>query len=281
MCADSLPGFRKLLPSSKYVQTCNAKPTDIGPSSLLTGIQPLNNDHILQEQKATNQAGIKFNGLTSELEVGDLHLNDYDEALCSAVDAVETFPVTEDNVRDNLMDVCFDEIGDIICSSAVDTVEGRVVKDECKEVISGSPEKIKEGSPMENEASVCQKVLERTPPRPIRVREKYSYPAGGDRSDITPQAETCGNVTGTRHHKNIVCSARRKLPFPSDKSQNVIRSYKLHDVYSLLLKREPANIHSAENDALSLLECIVELGQSFIDWVDENAVQFNSIKKVG
>lgn len=281
MCADSLPGFRKLLPSSKYVQPCNAKPTDIGPSSLLTGIQPLNNDRILKDQKTTNQAGIEFNELTSGQEVSDLHLNDYDEALCSAVDAVETFPVSESNVRDNVMDVSFDEIDDLICSFAVDTVEGKVVKDEYKEVISSSPEKIKEGSLMGNEVSVCQKVHERTPPHPISVREKFSYPTGGDRSDITPQAENCGNVTGTRHHKNTVCSARKKLPFSSNKRQNVTMSYKLNDVYRLLLKREPANIHCAENDALNLLECIVELGQSFIDWVDENAVQFNSIKKVG
>jgi hypothetical protein len=208
-------------------------------------------------------------------------VNDYDEALCSAVDAVETDPVSDSNVRDNLRDVCFDDIDDLVCSFAVDTVEGRLTKNEYKEVISGSTEKVKEGSPMGNEVSVCQKVLEMTPPRPISVREKYSYPSGGDSSDITPQAETSGNFTGTRHHKNIVCLARKKLPFSSNKPQDVTRRYRLEDVYRLLLKREPVNIHSAENDALSLLECIVSLGQSFIDWVDENAVQFNSIKKVG
>ena len=281
MCADSLLGFRKLLPSSKYVETCNRKPTDAGPSSLLNFVQPLNNDHLLQDQKATNQTCTEFNGLTSELEVTDLHLNDYDEALCSAVDAVETVPVSGSNVRDDLMDACFDAIDDLICSFAVDTVEGGLAKGEYKEVISGSPEKVKEGSPMGNEVSVCQKVLERTPPHSISMREKYSYAAGGDSSDITKEAETSGNIRGTRHHNNIVCRARRKLPFSSNKSQNVKMRYKLHDVYTFLLKREPVNIHCAENDALNLLECIVALGQSFIDWVDENAVQFNSIKKVG
>jgi len=281
MCADSLTGFRKLLPSSKYVATCDGKPTDAGPSSLLTGIQPLNNDHLLQDQKATNQACSEFNGLISELEVSDLHVNDYDEALCSAVDAVETDPVSESNVGDNLKDVCFDDIDDMICSFAVDTVEGRLTKNEYKEVISDSTEKVKEGNPMGNEVSVCQKVLERTPPRSISVREKYSRPSGGDSSDIIPRAETSGNVTGTRHHENTVSHARRKLLFSSNISQNVTIRYRLQDVYRLLLNREPANIHSAENDALSLLHCIVALGQSFIDWVDENAIQFNSIKKVG
>jgi hypothetical protein len=236
---------------------------------------------LLQDQKATKQACTEFNGLPSELEVSDLHVNDYDEALCSAVDAVETDPVSESNVRDNLNDVCFDDTDDLICLYAVDTVEGRLMKDECKEVISGSPEKVKEGSPMGNEVSVCQKVLEMTPPRSISVRGKYSYPPGGDSSNITPQAETSGNVTGTGHHKNTVCHVRKKLPFSSDKSQNVTRRYRLQDVYRLLLKREPVNIHSAENDALSLLQCIVAFGKSFVDWVDENAVQFNSIKKVG
>lgn len=280
MCADSLTGFRKLLPSSKYVETCNGTTADVGLSSLLTGIQPLNNDHLLQDQQATKQACTEFNGLTSELEVSDLHVNDYDEALCSAVDAVETDSVSESNVRDNSNYVCFDDIDDLICSYAVDTVEGRLMKEKDTEVISGSPEKVEEGSPMGNEVSVRQKVLERTPPHSISEKEKYSYPSGGDSSDMTPQAETSGNVIGTRHHKNIVCHARRKLPFSSHKSPNVTRSYKLQDVYRLLLKREPINTHSAENDALSLLECIVALGQSFIDWVDENAVQFNSIKKV-
>jgi len=281
MCADSLTGFRKLLPSSKYVETCNVTPTDVGPSSLLPDIQPLNNDHLLQDQKATKQACTEFNGLTSELEVGDLHVNDYDEALCSAVDAVETDSVSGSNVRDNLNDVSFDDIDDLICSYAVDTVEGRLMKDEYKEVISGSLEKVKEGSSIGNEVSVCQEDLERTPPHPIIVGEKYSCAPGGDRSDITPQAETSGSVTGTRHHENIVCRVSKKLPFSTDKSQNVRRSYKLQDVYRLLLKREPANLHSAESDALSLLECIVALGQSFVDWVDKNAVQFNSTKKMG
>lgn len=281
MCADSLTGFRKLLPSSKYVETCNVTPTNVGPSSLLPGIQPLNNDHLLQDQKATKQACTEFNGLTSDLDVIDLHVNDYDEALCSAVDAVETDAVSECNVRDNLNDVCFDDIDDLICSYAVDTVEGRLMKDEYKEVISGSPEKVKEGRLMGNEVSVCQKVLERTPPHSIRAEKRYSYASIGDSSDITPKVETSGSVTETRHHKNIVCHARKKLTFSSNKSQNVTRRYRLEDVYRLLLKREPVNMHSAENDAFSLLECIVVLGQIFIDWVDENAVQFNSIKKVG
>jgi hypothetical protein len=236
---------------------------------------------LLQDQKATKQACTEFNGLTSQLEFGDLHVNDYDEALCSAVDAVETDSVSESNVRDNLNDVSFDVKDDLICSYAVDTVEERLMKDEYKEVISGSPEKVREGSPVGNEVSVCQKVLERTPPRPISVREKYSCLLGGDRSDITPQAETSGSVTGTRHHKNTVCHASKKLLFSTDKSQNVKRSYRLPDVYRLLLKREPLNLHSAESDALNLLECIIALGQSFVDWVDKNAVQLNTIKKVG
>lgn len=281
MCADSLRGFRKLLPSIKYTAKCNGKPTDVGPVSLLTGIQPLNNDHVLQDQKATKQACPEFNGLTSELEVSDLDWNDYDEALCSAVDAVETVSVSESNVRDNLMDACFDDTDDLLCCVAVDTVEGGQAKDEYKVTIFGSPEKVMERNPMGSEVSVCQKVLETTPPHPISGRGKYSYPVGGDRSDITPQAETSGNAREIRHYGNVACRARKQLNFLSKKSQNVPRTYKLQDVYRFLLNREPLNMHSAENDALNLLECIVALGQSFTDWVDENAVHFNSIKKMG
>jgi hypothetical protein len=276
MCADSLPGFRKLLPSSKYIEMCNGNLTDVGPASLLTDIQPLNNDHMLQDEKATQQACPEFDGLTSELEVGDLHRNDYDEALCSAVDAIETVPVSASNVRGNLMNACFDDTDDLLCCVAVDTVEGGLARGEYKVMISGSPEKVKERNPMGTEGSVCQMDLEKTPPHPISMRRNYSYPVGGDRSDITPQAETSGNVREIRRHR-----ARKQLTFSSKKSQNLPRSYKLKDVYRLLLKREPAGRHSAENDALNLLECIVALGQTFVDWVDENAVQFNSIKMMG
>jgi hypothetical protein len=97
------------------------------------------------------------------------------------------------------------------------------------------------------------------------MRGNYSYPVGGDRSDVTPQAETSGNVREIRHHQNIVCRARKQLAFLSKKSQNMPRSYKLKDVYRLLLEREPVGRHSAENDALTLLECIVALGQIFVD----------------
>jgi hypothetical protein len=236
---------------------------------------------VLQDQKATKQAFPELKDLTSELEGSDLHLNDYDEALCSAVEAVEMLPVSGSNVRDNSVDGCFDDTDDLLCCVAVDTVEGRMAKGEREAMIFSSPEKIKERNPMGNEVSVCQKILEMTPPRPISVRGKGPYPAGGDSSDITPQAETSGNTAGARNHLKGCHRARKQLTFLPKKSQNVSRRYKLSDVYRLLLKKECVNSHSAENDALNLLECIVALGQNFTDWVDENAVQFNSIKKMG
>jgi hypothetical protein len=55
---------------------CNGKHRDVGPASLLTDIQTLNNDYVLQDEKATKQASPEFDGLTSELEVSDLNLNE-------------------------------------------------------------------------------------------------------------------------------------------------------------------------------------------------------------
>jgi hypothetical protein len=48
----------------------------------------------------------------------------YDEALRSAVDAIETVPVSASNVRDNLMDASSDDTDDLLCCVAIDTVEG-------------------------------------------------------------------------------------------------------------------------------------------------------------
>jgi hypothetical protein len=250
MCADSLRGFRKLLQASKSVEECNDKPTTIAPSSILNGIQPLNNHNLLEYRKATNQVCTQPNDKALEPGINELHLNDYDEALCAALEAAETLLVSESN------------------------------KATAKVKVSDSIELEKKINPMENEVGVSQNILEKTPDRPVTVGGKYPNAGAGDNCAVTPKVETSEIIKGKRGHLKVSCQARKQLNFSSKgKPQNTSRSFKLDDVYRFILKRDPVNSHCAENDALNLLECIVALGHSFTEWADENAIQFNSIKK--
>jgi hypothetical protein len=287
MCADSLRGFQNLLQASKSAEATNGNHTTIA-SSILSDIQPLNSD-IPQYKKATNQARSQPNTTSLSFEVTELHLHEYDEALCLAVDAAEvegavaesnnTDNLTSNNT-DNLTSTTFHDADDILCSTALDTVVTPKVKDECK-VISDSPHVEKRRNPMDIEVSLFQNILEKTPDRPVTVGGKYPNPATGDSCAVTPKVETSVIVKRERGHGNASCRARKRLNFSSKKKPDMLHSFKLDDVYKFILKRDRMNGHAAENDALDLLECIVALGHSFTEWVDENAVQFNSIKRMG
>ncbi|XP_021917815.1 three-prime repair exonuclease 1 isoform X2 [Zootermopsis nevadensis] len=98
----------------------------------------------------------------------------------------------------------------------------------------------------------------------------------------TPEVDTSEITEGKRGCLNVSCPTQKRLNLLSkEKLQNTLSSFKLDDVYRFLLKRDPVNSHYAENDALNLLECIVALGNGFMEWADENAIQFNSIKEMG
>jgi hypothetical protein len=215
--------------------------------------------------KTTNQACPESISPTLELEKSELYLNDYDEALCLVLEAVETLPVSQHNLGDVTF---FDDRDDDLCCTAVDMVERMEVPDDCKlTVLDSSPVK-------KNGVSLLQNILEKTPDHLITP-----YQGAGD---MTRRVEIPRRIQGNRSCLNGSRQVRRRLSYSSKKTpQNAARRFRLDDVYRFLLKKDPVNSHCAETDALNLLECIVKVGQSFTDWVDENAVQFNSIKKMG
>jgi hypothetical protein len=220
--------------------------------------------------KTTRHACPESISPTLEWEKSELYLNDYDEALCLLLEAAETLPVSEHNLGDVTF---FDDADDDLCCAAVDTVERMEIPDECKVIILDSP------AVKKNEVSVLQNILEKTPDHPITVGGKHPYQAPGD---MTQRVETPRSIQGNKSCLSSSHQVRKRLSFFSEKSsQNVPRRFRLHDVYRFLLKKDPVDSHCAEQDALNLLECIVKMGHSFTDWVDKNAVQFNSIKKMG
>jgi hypothetical protein len=220
--------------------------------------------------KTTNHTCPEYISPTLEWERSELYLNDYDEALCLLLEAAETLPVPERNLGGV---TSFDDADDDLCCTAVDIVERMEIPDECKVMILDSP------VIMKNEVSMLQNILEKTPDRPIAVRGKHPYQAAGN---MTPRVDSPRSIQGRKSCLNSSHKIRKRLSFSSEKtSQNVARTFRLHDVYRFLLKKDPLDSHRAEQDALNLLECIVKMGQSFTDWVDKNAVQFNRIKKMG
>ncbi|PNF41218.1 hypothetical protein B7P43_G01479 [Cryptotermes secundus] len=95
------------------------------------------------------------------------------------------------------------------------------------------------------------------------------------------EVETPRSIEASESCLNSSHQVRKRLSFSSENSLQIVPRFTLNDVYRFLLKKDPVNSHCAEKDFLSLLECIVKMGQSFTDWVDKNAVQFNSVKKMG
>lgn len=268
VCADSLSGFRKLLRTTKHVEGCSNKPTTTEPSSILCDVEPLSNGN-LKDMKNTNDTCAEFVSPALEWEKSELYLNDYDEALCLLLEAAEMLPVSERN----LGDVTFlDDADDDLCCAVVDTVERMEIPDECKVIILDSP------AVKKNEVRVLQNSLEKTPDRPVTVRGKRPYQAP---RDVTQRVETPRSIQASKSCLNSSHQVRKRLSFSSERSLQIVPRFRLDDVYRFLLRKDPVNSHCAEQDALNLLECIVKMGQSFTDWVDKNAVQFNNIKKMG
>ena len=55
------------------------------------------------------------------------------------------------------------------------------------------------------------------------------------------------------------------------------KSFKLVDIYTHLMDcGSPPNLHSAEADALALLQCVACAAPQVLQWIKENAVPFNT-----
>ncbi|CAG2053380.1 unnamed protein product [Timema podura] len=88
--------------------------------------------------------------------------------------------------------------------------------------------------------------------------------------------------TSKRNRKDDGVAARKRLNFSPPEFGDVTKtpkSFKLIDIYQFLLSKKSVNDHMAESDCLNLLECIVTMGPTFVEWVDKNAKLFSLIKK--
>lgn len=99
------------------------------------------------------------------------------------------------------------------------------------------------GGKYEFDAKAMQKVNETTPTHQIKKQ-------------INKIARTSG--------KTIV---KKRLPFTTRRLAN----FKLETVYEYLVGTPPLQSHCAEADCLSMLVCVVKIGDSFIRWADHNA----------
>ncbi|XP_056648385.1 three-prime repair exonuclease 1 isoform X2 [Diorhabda sublineata] len=63
----------------------------------------------------------------------------------------------------------------------------------------------------------------------------------------------------------------KKLKPIVPKILNFSGGYKLGDVYSRLTKKEPIGAHQADADAQMLIMCAATLGDTFVDWCNQNA----------
>ena len=65
----------------------------------------------------------------------------------------------------------------------------------------------------------------------------------------------------------------RKCLFPT----KYPKSYKLSDIYSHLFDQPLEGAHSAESDALALLNCILKVAPDFLKYANESHKSFNSL----
>ncbi|XP_061717083.1 uncharacterized protein LOC133524936 [Cydia pomonella] len=74
--------------------------------------------------------------------------------------------------------------------------------------------------------------------------------------------------------------AKRQYPWGPEQNMPGV-SYGLPETYTRVFKRKPRDAHKAEVDCILMLEIAVELGQDFLDWVDDetNQLPFPSLTK--
>ncbi|XP_069686338.1 uncharacterized protein [Periplaneta americana] len=292
MCADSLPAFRELIPKkngSLYKKTVQLRMDDIVP--LQNGSLSEGSKEIVAEGETisrSSDSAVKWavkeicldeSGISPlKCDMTELLWNEYDEALSSVLDSVESSPDLKSGNKGDI----FDDVDDQLCYEALDSVEKIKTKHENNE--STTVEKIKtnhenhesssfEQTPerggtnvvQEAEGGSLQEKLEKTPDHSIQK----------DKTFKTPKTEK-----NKRGRVNVTCYARKRLNFSFEKVTDAPNSYKLGDLYRFLAKKEPTNCHRAEGDALTLLQCVIGMGDRFTDWADKNAIQFNSVQKM-
>lgn len=83
------------------------------------------------------------------------------------------------------------------------------------------------------------------------------------------------SIVNTVSPRKVLSGVRKKLNFSDVKP----KSFKLATVHMHLVGCDPENQHCAEDDCLSMLRCVCQLGPHFAEWADMNAVSLNLLKK--
>ncbi|XP_072397095.1 uncharacterized protein [Diabrotica undecimpunctata] len=100
------------------------------------------------------------------------------------------------------------------------------------------------------------------------------------KNETTPQKQIITSISLPPNPKKPkIVESRKKLDYGV--------SYKLGDVFSRLTKKAPSNSHQADGDVQMLIMCAATLGDTFVDWCNQNAKKFSDIpamvpgKKIG
>lgn len=95
-------------------------------------------------------------------------------------------------------------------------------------------------------------------------------------NEKTPVSQMIGNsvINASCRRKNLN-GVRKMLNFDESRPKN----FKLSIVYAHMIGCEAENQHSAESDCISVLRCICQIGKSFAEWADYNALSLNLFRK--
>ncbi|PSN44945.1 hypothetical protein C0J52_16471 [Blattella germanica] len=296
LCADSLLGFRELLNGRNLhlrqdkVQPSNSdtnektmiprtqvpiienKPSDNKHNDIFKDITPFTDVFSYETQNTFLYEEIDF---ISELEESELDSTDYDDALSDVLDTVELSPehhlgISVDESDASALVERTNKSGKIANTIKLETLQvSNNNYHDLQKILEKTPESHAKKS-LQNESYIPQRLLEHTP-------------STSTNQNICNGRNTAQNTTPVREKRNtepLVNKARKRLNFSSEEEKNKPKSYRLGDIYRFLLKKEPVDCHRAENDSLILLECIAVMGNSFLEWSDNNNVKFNSFKKI-
>nr|CAD7258895.1 unnamed protein product [Timema shepardi] len=241
LCIDSLVAFKELLCEKKS----GGKKENPTPN---LGITQLNCNHTVPPKPLVN--------LQDEFD------KEFDNDLCKVLDIIEEIPQIKFKSANDLEESKEDP------SAYMLLVEKQLTDSCCT-------------TPTRNIHSLTlqewiQAKNETTPKQEDNIIKISNSPITKTKVNAEP------TYTTKRSRKDDAVAARKRLNFSPPEFGDVTKtpkSFKLIDIYQFLLNKKSVNDHMAESDCLNLLECIVTMGPTFVDWVDKNAKLFSLVKK--
>lgn len=96
-------------------------------------------------------------------------------------------------------------------------------------------------------------------------------------NEKTPENQIIRNSSlNTVTPRKALEGVRKRLNFSSARPKN----FKLATVHMHFIGCEPENQHCAEDDCISMLRCVCQIGSPFAEWADQNAISLNNLKKM-